>query len=118
MKPENIFIKFGNQNKDTAMEVKIGDFGQSKLLISDINNLGELVLKKEQSVQTTRSDFRSLYKPPESSSSYAKESDIFILGLILFDMLNCNMKISDRDQLHYTIIYGKKNQLFQPEFAS
>ena len=109
LKPENIFM---NKNG----EIKIGDFGISKILDS-----------KEKSTYTTNNQAgTSDYMAPEidETKKYNKKADIFQLGCIFYELFNlsnyCRDKARDKiKEIDYT--YNSKwqeliNSLLQTEY--
>ena len=79
LKPNNILLDL----TVNPMRVKLADFGFSKL-IQEVNSVGKLKINKKASCKTYA---MPLYKPPESKFVYDFYTDLFIMGLILFDMI-------------------------------
>lgn len=87
IKPENILIA---ERADGGLDVKLGDFGNSELLESE--QLERLQLTADGPAVTREADRSSgtfLYMAPEllQTGTATVRSDIFVLGVLLFQML-------------------------------
>ena len=106
LKPGNIFIKKG--------EIKIGDFGLAKIidkkkLICSYNDL-TLLLRQNSNLELSSHVGTPLYNSPEqlNSLSYDYKSDIFSLGIILFELLSSFNTFSEKiKDVKYLITFFK-----------
>ena len=119
--PENIFVI----NEDS---IKIGDFSSAKDIelkfkkiknkydklpqSQSYQNLMEIIDNEE--IETNHRE-ESLYSSPEQNkgSGVSKKSDIYSVGLVLYEMCEC---FSDHDRRNKKIKYLKKYKTFENKF--
>ncbi len=76
--------------------------GLSKDIFQKVDELGIPQLKKEPSCVLTVE--RKMYQPPESLEAYDQCTDLFIMGLILFEMLSEKItNLDEREKWHYNV---------------
>lgn len=118
--PENIFVI----NEES---IKIGDFSSAKDIElkfkKNLNNCNKVLSQSYQNIMEINDNEEietnhregSLYSSPEQKkgSGISKKSDIYSVGLVLYEMCEC---FNDDDKRNKKIKYLKKYKTFEDKF--
>ena len=114
LKPGNIFL-------DENLNVKLGDFGLAKIVKSQNNYILNNYLNQNQLIKVNNNDYMTYaigtkyYCSPEQekSKSYNEKTDIFSIGIIIFEMFYFFNSLMERDKVLRNI---KENQIYPEDF--
>ena len=114
LKPGNIFL-------DENLNVKLGDFGLAKIVKSQNNCILNNYLNQKQLIKVNSFDYMTYaigtkyYCSPEQekSKSYNEKTDIFSIGIIIFEMFYFFNSLMERDKVLRNI---KENQIYPEDF--
>jgi serine/threonine protein kinase len=116
LKPGNIFL-------DENFNVKLGDFGLAKIVKSNNNNLinSNLNFNSNQLIKVNNFDYMTIaigtkyYCSPEQENckNYNEKTDIFSIGIIIFEMFYFFNSLMERDKVLRNI---KENSFYPEDF--